>query len=64
MESVTLSASYRIIIPKSVRRALNLAPGQRLRVFAYGTASNAYPSGHRRAARFPARPGHERATGR
>lgn len=36
MESVTLSSSFRIVIPKSVRQALNLIPGQRLRVFAYG----------------------------
>ncbi len=43
MESVTLSSSYRIVIPKSVRAALNLAPGQRLRVFAYGDRIECVP---------------------
>ena len=35
MPIVTLSPKYQIVIPKPVRRSLNLQPGQKLQVFEY-----------------------------
>ncbi|MDI6800079.1 MAG: AbrB/MazE/SpoVT family DNA-binding domain-containing protein [Actinomycetota bacterium] len=32
MQSVTLSPKYQIVIPKSVRKALGLRPGQKIQV--------------------------------
>ena len=36
MHSVTVSPKYQIVIPKSVREALKLRPGQKLQVVEYG----------------------------
>lgn len=32
METVTLSSKYQVVIPKKLRRELNLKPGQKLRI--------------------------------
>jgi AbrB family looped-hinge helix DNA binding protein len=36
METVTVSPKFQVVIPVSVRAALRLAPGEKLRVFRYG----------------------------
>jgi len=36
METVTVSPKSRVVIPKSIRLALNLHPGQKLHVMQYG----------------------------
>ncbi len=36
METVTLSPKFQVVIPQSVREALNLTPGEKLRVVRYG----------------------------
>ena len=35
MDTVTVSPKYQIVIPKRVREALNIRPGQKVRVFLY-----------------------------
>ncbi len=35
MKSVTVSPKYQIVIPKTVREALNLHPGQKMQVVEY-----------------------------
>lgn len=35
MQSVTVSPKYQIVIPKTVREALNLRPGQKMQVVVY-----------------------------
>jgi AbrB family looped-hinge helix DNA binding protein len=36
MESVIISSKYQVVIPRSVREALQLKPGQKIHVIAYG----------------------------
>jgi AbrB family looped-hinge helix DNA binding protein len=35
MQSVTVSPKYQVVIPKTIREALNLTPGQKLQVMEY-----------------------------
>jgi len=35
MQSVTVSPKYQIVIPKTVREALNVRPGQKMQVVEY-----------------------------
>jgi AbrB family looped-hinge helix DNA binding protein len=35
METVTISPKFQVVIPKAVREALRLEPGEKLRVFPY-----------------------------
>ena len=43
METVTVSPKYQIVIPKSVRNALELSPGQKVQVIAYGNRIELIP---------------------
>jgi len=36
MQLVTVSPKYQIVIPKTVREALNLRPGQKMQIVEYG----------------------------
>ena len=35
MESVTISPKYQVVIPKKLREALNLSPGQKVQMVAF-----------------------------
>ncbi len=35
MQSVTVSPKFQVVIPKAIREAMNLSPGQRLQVVHY-----------------------------
>lgn len=35
MQTVTISPKYQVVIPKEVREALHLQPGEKLQVFRY-----------------------------
>ena len=35
MQTVTVSPKYQVVIPKAVRRSLNLRPGQKMQVVEY-----------------------------
>ncbi len=35
MQSVTVSPKYQVVIPKAVREALNVRPGQKLQIIEY-----------------------------
>jgi len=35
MQSVTLSPKYQVVIPREIRRALHLRPGQKMQVIEY-----------------------------
>ncbi len=35
MQSVTVSPKYQVVIPKTIREALNLRPGQKMQVMEY-----------------------------
>jgi AbrB family looped-hinge helix DNA binding protein len=34
--TVTISPKYQVVIPKAIREQMNLQPGQKIRVLAYG----------------------------
>ncbi|HSL84831.1 MAG TPA: AbrB/MazE/SpoVT family DNA-binding domain-containing protein [Thermoanaerobaculia bacterium] len=36
METVTISPKFQVVIPKSIRRALELRPGQKVQAIRYG----------------------------
>lgn len=36
MDTVTLSPKYQVVIPRAIREALKLTPGERFRVIRYG----------------------------
>lgn len=36
MEAVTISPKFQVVIPKSIRKQLNLVPGQKVQALAYG----------------------------
>jgi AbrB family looped-hinge helix DNA binding protein len=44
METVTLSSKFQVVIPKSIRLALQLAPGDKLHVIGYGNRVEIIPS--------------------
>ena len=35
MQSITVSPKYQVVIPKTVRKALNIRPGQKMQVVEY-----------------------------
>ena len=35
MQAVTVSSKYQVVIPRQVREALNIQPGQKMQVIAY-----------------------------
>jgi AbrB family looped-hinge helix DNA binding protein len=35
MQTVTISPKYQVVIPKEIREALHLRPGEKLQVFCY-----------------------------
>ncbi len=35
MQTVTVSPKYQVVIPKPIREALNIRPGQKMKVMAY-----------------------------
>lgn len=35
MQTVTISPKYQVVIPKEIREALHLSPGEKLHVFCY-----------------------------
>jgi len=36
MDTVTVSPKYQVVIPKDIRDAMSIRPGQKVRVFGYG----------------------------
>ena len=36
MDTVLVSQKYQVVIPRAIREALGIAPGQRLQAFRYG----------------------------
>jgi AbrB family looped-hinge helix DNA binding protein len=43
METVTISPKYQVVIPKSIREALGLRPGQKVQVIQYGSRVELVP---------------------
>ncbi len=35
MESLIISPKYQVVIPKAIRKAMHLAPGQKVQIIAY-----------------------------
>jgi AbrB family looped-hinge helix DNA binding protein len=44
METVTLSPKYQVVIPQSIRSALQLVPGDKMHVIGYGDRVEIIPS--------------------
>ncbi|WP_332776687.1 AbrB/MazE/SpoVT family DNA-binding domain-containing protein [Polaromonas sp.] len=44
METVTLSPKFQVVIPQSIRSALQLAPGDKMHVIGYGNRVEIIPS--------------------
>ena len=44
MESVIISSKYQVVIPKAIRRQLDLKPGQRVAVIAKGRGLEIVPT--------------------
>jgi len=44
METVTLSPKFQVVIPQSVRNALQLSPGDRMHVIGYGDRVEIIPA--------------------
>jgi AbrB family looped-hinge helix DNA binding protein len=43
MSTVTLSSRYQVVIPKTIREALGLRPGQKIRAMRYGNRVELIP---------------------
>jgi len=43
MESVSISPKYQVVIPRRVREAMHLSPGQRVQVVQYGSRIELVP---------------------
>ena len=43
MDTVTLSPKFQVVIPRAVRNALGLKPGEKLRVIRYGNRVELIP---------------------
>lgn len=43
MEAVTISPKYQVVIPRKVREALRLTPGQKMQVIEYGNRVELIP---------------------
>ena len=43
MEAVTISPKYQVVIPRKIREALNLKPGLKVQVLAYGNRIELIP---------------------
>ena len=46
MQTVTVSPKYQVVIPKTVREALNLRPGQKMQVVEYNGRIELIPERH------------------
>ncbi len=58
METVTLSPKFQVVIPQSIRTALQLSPGDRMHVIGYGDRVEIIPSRSMKSMRgFLKRPG-------
>ena len=43
MDVVTVSSKYQVVIPLRIRKALNITPGQKVRVILYGNRIELIP---------------------
>ena len=43
MDKVTISPKYQIVIPKNIRQAMKLLPGQKIQVIMYGNRIELVP---------------------
>jgi len=43
MEKVTISPKYQVVIPKKIRQAMQLFPGQKIQVILYGNRIELVP---------------------
>ena len=46
MQSVTVSPKFQVVIPKKIRNALHISPGQKLQVIQYGNRIEFIPERH------------------